>query len=123
MTHKEYAGLVIEPDNCIKLIEFDSPYLELNDLYKHANCDTIQIIRTINPKWLMVIDDNGKLLRKPANPMATSLYYAYPYDFIVGTVFIGTNELPCIGDEPDVFAMKYDDAVALFNVLQESLKS
>lgn len=123
MAHKEYAGLVIEPDNTIKLVGFDSPYLELEDLYRHADCDTIQIVRTINPRWLMVIDDNGKLLGKPANPMATSLYYACPYDFIVGTVFIGTSEPPCLDDEPDVFAMKYDDAMALFNALEKSLKS
>lgn len=108
-----YSLIQITTDNKINLIPCDWYKINLETLYKHSNCSTIQIVRTEDYKefqLLMCLDDNGKILHKPINKIATDLYGAFPIDFIVGDVVLGTQFSDNPFDEPDIFAM--DDSIA-----------
>lgn len=108
--------------NEIVVIDRNDQYVALNDLYAFCGCDTIQIVRTgIHPQWLMCLDDNGKILNKDVNILA-SILYDNPYDFIVGDVVVGTRYSPNPNDEPDLFCMSNDDAAEIVNALNEIKK-
>lgn len=122
---KEYAVIVIKTDDTVQLIGLDDYHLNLQQLYAWTCCDTIQIVRLAsllyNPYALMCIDDNGKVLNKPLNLLATLLYGQYPNDFIVGDVVIGTSWTDNKFDEPDIYALKYDEALKIYKMLIDFL--
>lgn len=117
----EYAVVTISTDDTVHIIGHHDYHLTLDNLYEYSKCDTIQIVRfdtfKSNPDLLMCIDDMGKLLNKPVNLMGTLLYGQYPRDFIVGDVCIGTSWTPNPYDEPDMYAMPYEQAEELANFL------
>lgn len=123
----EYAiiKLLADEKGTVQLIGLDDYHLTLDNLYEWTSCDTIQIVRadTVKdmPHLLMCLDDNGKLLQKPVNLIATLLYGQYPRDFIVGDVTLGTSWTSNPNDEPDIYAMPYDEAKRL-NQFFASLK-
>ena len=61
----------------------------LPELYEHTDCDTIDIRRLADRRWL-VCDDNGKLKQLPFNAVATFTYNQdrIGWDHVVGTVLI-----------------------------------
>ena len=61
----------------------------LPELYRHTDCNTIDIRRLADRRWL-VCDDNGKLKALPVNPFATFAYNEgrREWDLVVGTVLI-----------------------------------
>lgn len=119
----KYALITIDCKNNIELVETDSYKVSLQNLYDSTDCDTIQIVRTHNDNFpsdmLMCLDDNGKIVRKPVNMLATYLYGQFPTDFIVGKVTLGTDVSPNPYDEPDLFAYPYEVAITLANMLKE----
>lgn len=122
---KEYGLVVITANDDVQLIGLDDYHLTLADLYKYSDCDTIQIlqVRTIPsmPYLLMCIDDNGKIVHKPINRIGTVLYGAYPRDFIVGDLVLGTSFSENPNDEPDIFAMSYQKAVEMYEMVVDLL--
>lgn len=127
----DYAYLVLTVRRELKLIETDSPKFSLDNFYRAIPCDSIEIVRPVGlPRYtvssdfrpylsdlLMVIDEEGKLVDKPLNVLA-SLMYAYPQDVIVGDVVIGwTNPLEIV--ESDVYPFPYDIALKVAEGLRE----
>ena len=113
-----FAYLIIRNDG-IELVPSESHEFTLEELYAGADCDCIQIVRSCcDPDLLLCIDDNGKILQKYINPLGTLLYYP-EYDFIVGDVIVGTSVSPYPDDEPDIYKMEYEQALALKRTLEE----
>lgn len=90
----------------------------LDGFYKAINCDTIQIVRSLNKSpfvadVMCILDDNGKLFNKPLNVPATIFYCppfvdGMPFDFVVGDVLLGV--LNDAGDDVCGFPSE-DDAL------------
>lgn len=114
----EYGYLIIKTDRSIEIVESDTYEFTLEELYKGAKCDTIQIIpcHAVDRELLMCIDDVGKMVQKPINEIA-SLMYAPSHDFIVGDAIIGTRLCPDPNAEPDIYKMPLDMAKALKSIL------
>lgn len=101
----KYEVLRINSDDTIQVIPFDDFNIDLPFLRQVGS--TIQIVRSgIFRDILICCDDNGKILNKPFNHLATFLYGQYPADFIVGDIFVGSSFVPGFGDlEPDMYAL------------------
>lgn len=112
-----YKSVILKTDGSIQTIDKEDYNFSLDELYKQADCDTIQIIRANIPGLLMCLDDNGKILGKELNPLAT-LLYAPEYDCIVGDVVLGTDFSPNPNDEPDIYALDSDVAADLVEKLR-----
>lgn len=114
----KWGYLVIRTDRSIEVVESDTYEFSLDELYKGADCGTIQIIscQAVDRDLLMCIDDNGKIQRKPINEIATILY-SPGYDFIVGDAVIGTRMCPDPYAEPDIYKMSLEACVALKEAL------
>lgn len=102
----EWGYLILKTDGSIELVESDTYEFTLDELYKGATCDTIQIVPciSVDRDLLMCIDDNGKVNHRPINMIATMLY-APGQDFIVGDAVIGTRMCPDPYAEPDIYKM------------------
>mgnify|MGYP001303404410 CR=1 FL=1 len=61
---------------------------KLKELYKLLNCDHIEIVETKFNDIIIVLDENGKLLGKPKNTIATFMYKYGSSDPIVGAALI-----------------------------------
>lgn len=62
---------------------------ELKAFYEQIGngCRTIDIVNTIVPDLVMIVDDEALLQNSPTlNPLATVLYAGFPRNFIYGTV-------------------------------------
>ena len=112
-----YKSVILKADGSIQTVDKEDYKFTLHELYEQADCDTIQIIRANVPGVLMCIDDNGKILGKKLNPLATVLY-APEYDCIVGDVVLGTEFSPNPNDEPDIYALDSDVAADLVRRLR-----
>ena len=77
------------------------PYWTLGELQTVVG-GYIEILRTIDDRWL-VVDEEGKLKRKPLNANATILYKYGAHDAIVGTALVVDTKLELDGpdDEED----------------------
>ena len=103
----KFTGILLKPNRKPEVVYFDSMDVTLEQLYKLVECDTIQIVRVPNTHYLMVIDDNGKFLRKHLNILATILYQN-TYDCIVGNALVLIDEDAYSWDkyiEPDAYAI------------------
>lgn len=115
----KWGYLILKASGAIEVVESDDCEFTLDELYLGANCDTIQIVSMRYDKdLLMCIDDNGKILRKNVNLVA-SMMYAPGLDFIVGDAVIGTRN--CIDPyaEPDIYKMPLDECLALKEKLEK----
>lgn len=112
-----YNSIVLKTDGTVKVFARDDYQFTLEELYELTSCDTIQILRSSVPGLLLCIDDNGKILDKPINPLGTVLY-APQYDYIVGDVLIGTDFSPNPNDEPDIYALDEDAAARIVEYLK-----
>lgn len=113
---KKYAYLILNEDGTINLVEKDTHYMELKELYVSCNCETIDIVKSgAFESILMCVDDCGLLNESEFNPIATMLYQNTP---IAGKVVVGTSDSPLDSDEPDMYAMKLSTAKALKKMLE-----
>lgn len=118
----DFKLIKLTTTNEIEVIDRNDQYVDLHELYALCGCDTIQIVGVgVHPQWLMCLDDNGKILNKDVNLLA-SILYNNPYDFIVGDVVVGTRFTPNPNDEPDLFCMSNDDADEIVRALNEIKK-
>lgn len=113
----KYEVLRINSDDTVQVISFDDFNVDLPFLQQVGS--TIQIVRSgFFRDVLICCDDNGKILKKPFNRLATFLYGQYPADFIVGDVFVGSSFVPDFGDlEPDFYAFTSVRSKELQNIL------
>lgn len=113
----KYEVLRINSDDTIQSIEFDDYNIDL--LFLQQIGSTIQIVRSgFFRDILICCDDNGKVLHKPFNRLATFLYGQYPADFIVGDIFVGSSFVPDHNDlEPDMYALTSSRSAELKKIL------
>lgn len=129
---KDYAYIKIEAhengDATAYLVQTSDWEFELHALQSGIKADTIHIVscsRSAIPlgvyqhSMLMVIDDNGKLTRRPLNDVASALY-GNPSDFIVGDVIIGWNN-PIEECEPDIYPMPSKVAQEVYNAIVKAI--
>lgn len=64
--------------------------MELHDFYNELDCDCIQSVKCVDNDTFMILDEEGKLKDKPVNDLASILYGAFPFDYIVGDVILCT---------------------------------
>lgn len=116
----EWGYIVIKDSGEVVVVESDTYEFTLDELYKGATCDTIQIIPcyAVDRDLLMCIDDNGKVNHRPINMVATMLY-APGQDFIVGDAVIGTRQCPDPYAEPDIYKMPLEMCRRLAKLFQE----
>lgn len=116
----EWGYLILKTNGSIEIVESDTYEFTLDELYRGADCDTIQIVQcqSYDRDLLMCIDDNGKIHGKPHNVIASFMYAPF-YDFIVGDAVIGTRF--CIDPyaEPDIYKMPLDECKALKEALEK----
>lgn len=93
------AYLLITPHSSFVTVEkVDLPKDDhefLHKCYELLQCDTIDIVPSINPEWKLIIDDNAKLYdgwEKNVNAFATLLYCDPLIDVIVGRVIVARQE-------------------------------
>lgn len=104
----KYQIIIVTSEHQISVKEYDNPSVPLEDFQKAVG-GHIEIVRPaflmpVNPFLLMVIDEEGKIKEKPENGLA-SLFYANPYDNIVGDVVICTRFNSDPTAEPDIYAL------------------
>jgi len=68
----------VEPENGMDF--------QLDEVKRLISCEWIEVVRLADGK-LMVMDEEGKLLRKRCNLKASEIYN-HPYDVIVGDVLV-----------------------------------
>lgn len=49
---------------------------ELEELYKMLGCDTVERVFIDGTRTIMIVDENGKLRRRPYNQKATEVYHS-----------------------------------------------
>lgn len=118
MPRNNYSDFGCEYDTA-ELVALDDYHLTLEQLYEWTGCRCIQIVRCPD-RSLLCLDDNGKCELKPINLIATRLY-GNPNDFIVGDCVVGSAFGASPFDEPDMYAMTYEDACALYSEIAYNL--
>ena len=70
---------------------------QLEELYEMLGCDTVERVFIEGTKVIMIVDENGKLKRRPRNQTATMIYHRRqrmnPWDWIAG------DALVCFGNQ------------------------
>lgn len=83
----------------------------LDDCYRHIGCSCIEIVNTLIPDLVLIIDESGKLCDRPiVNPLA-SMLYGNPYDDIVGVAIVARRS------GADLVPLTYDDYKLLVSYL------
>ena len=90
---------------------------------KHLDCEYIEIVRPVGlpRKFVMLIDEEGKLKEHYINPICSKLYgYDKHGDYIAGNALIVKEER--INGEPDLCGMDDGDLEELQNAILKALK-
>ena len=87
---EENKFLFIPVKGEIKILTLSGDKL-LDDFYKFIGCDSIEIVRVVGGRYLMVVDDEGKVCKpsKDMNFRASCGYLGFPAEYIAGDVLIG----------------------------------
>lgn len=85
----------------------------LDNFYSLIGCDSIEIVNVVGGRYLMVIDEEGKVHNPPKsnNFRASCGYGGFPFDFIAGDVLIGK-----FNGVDDIVGMSMAEARELYNV-------
>lgn len=99
----KYGYVIVKPGGICEIKESDTAEFDLDELYAAIGCDCIEIVRSFDGEWLMVVDDEGKLKPEAMENRVASHFYGG--DWIAGTAVFGTayNEDP--EAEPNVYKM------------------
>ena len=109
----EYGVVRVTEGELVEVVQLPSKRIELNRLRELANCQSIEIVRTIDPLVdYLVCDECGKILDPPKipNTLATFFYGGRFEDYIVGDVVFGCSWNSDPEDEPDFFALPLESA-------------
>lgn len=75
---KKLVPFLIEPDNAspVKPPAKPSEGYSLEEIYTLVHCDLIEVIHLHGPfeGLIMIVDEEGALVPKPRNPIATTIY-------------------------------------------------
>lgn len=75
----------------------DGKRFTLEELYEMLDCETVERVFIEGTKIIMIVDENGKLKRRPRNQTATMIYHRRqrmnPWDWIAG------DALVCFGNQ------------------------
>lgn len=75
----------------------DGKRFTLEELYEMLDCETAERVFIEGTKIIMIVDENGKLKRRPRNQTATMIYHRRqrmnPWDWIAG------DALVCFGNQ------------------------
>lgn len=75
----------------------DGKRFTLEELYEMLDCETVERVFIEGTKVIMIVDENGKLKRRPRNQTATMIYHRRqrmnPWDWIAG------DALVCFGNQ------------------------
>lgn len=75
----------------------DGKRFTLEELYEMLDCETVERVFIEGTKVIMIVDENGKLKRRPRNQTATMIYHRRqrmnPWDWITG------DALVCFGNQ------------------------
>ena len=68
---------------------------ELEELYELLNCETVERVFIKGTKVIMIVDENGKLRRRPKNQKATGIFHSSQrmnsWDWIAGDALLCTG--------------------------------
>ena len=99
----KYGYVIVKPDGSCEIRESDTADFDLDELYAAIGCDCIEIVRSSDGEWLMIVDDEGKL--KPGAQENKIASHFYGGDWIAGTAVFGTAYNADPEAEPDVYKM------------------
>lgn len=96
MTSKRKKDLLVTTEGKVKkVLPKNGTDYTLEELHELTGCDTVQLIN-MRCGLMMVIDDNGKLVGKDLNELATIMARQtkciFPNDYIVGTALVCFND-------------------------------
>jgi hypothetical protein len=92
-------GLIVPSDptkpNASEMPEFDHKTFTLKQLQKAIGGGYIEIVRIPGAKFVMIVDEEGKLKNFPMNAFGSALYGSgiNHNDWIVGDIFLVPNHL------------------------------
>ena len=89
MSERKYL-IMLTHDGNIETLEFDNPEEWFDDAKKRANIIYAEPIYPFGPKYVCLIDEDGKSRELPMNKKATLLYINafHVQDYIVGNMLI-----------------------------------
>lgn len=68
---------------------------ELEELYELLNCETVERVFIKGTKVIMIVDENGKIRRRPKNQKATEIFHSSQrmnsWDWIAGDALLCTG--------------------------------
>lgn len=76
---------LIHTDGTVTREQTSKTHLNLQDCYQALDCDLVEMVHITldGKKYIMIVDEEGKLRDKEYNELASSLYNN-PWDYIVG---------------------------------------
>lgn len=75
-----------------EICPLDPAGFKLRELYGLLSCSVVEMIM-LDRRRVMIMDEEGKLNRRPINMEATKLACTLPYDVIVGDVIVCPEEM------------------------------
>ena len=99
----KYGYVIVKPDGSCEIRESDTAEFDPEELYAAIGCDCIEIVRSFDGEWLMVVDDEGKC--KPGARKNLVASHFYGGDWIAGTAVFVTAYNADPEAEPDVYKM------------------
>jgi len=79
------SRIEVEPKN--------GKHFTLEEVYKLIDTDQVELIATKNKGLVMLVDEDGKMKKKPYNVKATSMANVRGMDYVVGDVVICPKKL------------------------------
>lgn len=114
-----YGYLVIKTNGYVGVVESEDYHFTLQELYNAVGCNSIELVR-VPYTFYMCVDDNGKMLGKAVNPLATWLY-GVENQFVVGDVVFAMDEYLYEGAEPDIYKMPLENCYEWKELLERKL--
>lgn len=75
----------------------------LYDCYHHIGCSCIEIVNTLIPDLVLIIDESGKLVDRPIVNRLASMLYGNPFDDIVGVAIVARRS------DTEIVPLTYED--------------
>ena len=111
----------LNSDNTIEIIEFPEGR-EFSWYSEQIGCEWIEIVRPKYSKYVLIVDEEGKLKDNHINLFASSMYGTFEHgDPIVGTCILMKEDF--VDGEPDLVGMTYDEALKVKTELDSQFEN
>lgn len=117
-------GVTVSTDNTVSIIDIPRNGSPLYEIIHETVGGWYENVhpRRLARKYVMIVNEEGKLLHLPTNAIASYLYETDKHgEPIVGNVII--LKMGVYQGEADVIGMSYDEAVAVMTNLTKSFKN